>query len=136
LKVSDSGFFYCNGLNSEGSARDSIEIIIKQREEVLTTTAATTKKRRSPEVYIDHYRYDVHVNEGEDYNLVCKSDSVNVVFKWLRGTKVISNDSEYTIKNVKDEDEGTYSCVGDNEYGHDSESFHLSVRKGDHENSN
>ena len=131
MKVSDSGFFYCNGLNSEGTARDSIEVIIKQREEILTTTTLTTKKRRSPEVYIDHYRYDVHVLEGEDYKLVCKSDSVNVVFKWLRGTKVISNESEYTIKNVKDEDEGTYSCVGDNEYGHDSESFHLSVRKGD-----
>ena len=125
MKASDSGSYICNGITSEGASRDSINVVVKAQ----AASSPIVKKKSPPEIYIDHYRSDVHVDEGSEYKLSCNSDSVDVTFQWLKDSKVISNESVHILRNIKEEDEGTYSCVGDNQYGHDEEKFHLSVRQ-------
>ena len=107
MKASDSGSYICNGITSEGASRDSINVVVKAQ----AASSPIVKKKSPPEIYIDHYR------------------SVDVTFQWLKDSKVISNESVHILRNIKEEDEGTYSCVGDNQYGHDEEKFHLSVRQ-------
>jgi hypothetical protein len=124
LKASDSGSYTCNGVTADGKSSDSINVVVKER-----TTAPIEKKTNPPEVYIDHYKKNVHVDEGSEYKLSCTSDSADVTFRWLKDSKVISNENVYILTDIKEEDTGTYKCVGDNQYGHDEEEFHLSVRK-------
>jgi hypothetical protein len=82
-----------------------------------------------PEVTIEKSFYEV--NEGDNQQLVCKSNIVNGEFEWTKGSSRLYNgyNGEYNLRNIRVEDAGDYMCLIRNANGYASKTIRVIVKK-------
>ena len=134
---SDFGSYECVAENLAGQTSISISLIEEKEQEIESDQQEenkpeiinVTQQNYAPRIYLGQGN-QANPREGDDFTLHCRSDRNDVVLQWLKdSTQLVSNDGDYTITNIRKEDEGTYTCKAENSYGSTSESVQVTVER-------
>ncbi|GFW85932.1 hemicentin-1 [Trichonephila clavipes] len=102
------------------------------REDLKLETSVSLRVHYSPRITVGPSN-PLHVLENTDAHLTCSviaSPPVRSI-RWVKNGQLLSNTHNHTIRNVKAEDSGIYSCIADNGIGEPTQAnLELSVLYG------
>lgn len=136
--VSDSGRFYCRGINGYGKEQITIDLIVIDPLEFPDLPEGELPDISPPSFSTDTLKARVEYDKkvGDTITVSCTvSGKPYPEVSWYKNGVQMFNNIEFSgetsllrIRNLKVEDSGTYTCVGRNMAGDLSKDYRVSVR--------